>query len=371
MRAFILRRVGLIRHAQGGVVADRPGPRRRHAAPAALPDPQRLPAPAARHRRSTRTPAASSSCFELTPEQLPVVISPGRPRAAQSVDGRARRRARPDRGDRPRRASTTSPWSAPGRPGWRPRSMPPRKGWTTIVIEGMAPGGQAGTSSKIENYLGFPTGISGQALAGRAQVQAQKFGARLAISRMVVGLDCERAAVPAELDDGQVVAARAIVIATGARYRKLDVAELRAVRGPGHPLRRDRDGGAALRRRGGGRRRRRQLGRPGGGVPVAHRRPRAHPGARRAASPRRCPTIWSSASRPRRGSPLHPRTEITALDGRRPAARRSPGPTARPARSETRADRQRLRDDRRRAQHRLARRLPGARRQGLRPHRAR
>ena len=64
------------------------------------------------------------------------------------------------------------------------------EGLDTIVVEGLAPGGQAGTSSKIENYLGFPTGISGQALAGRAQVQAQKFGARLAISRYALRLDC-------------------------------------------------------------------------------------------------------------------------------------------------------------------------------------
>jgi thioredoxin reductase (NADPH) len=91
------------------------------------------------------------------------------------------------------------------------------------VLEGMAPGGQAGTSSKIENYLGFPTGISGQALAGRAQVQAQKFGARLAVSRMVVGLDCERLPYQLRLDDGQSIAASAVVVATGARYRKLDV----------------------------------------------------------------------------------------------------------------------------------------------------
>ena len=64
------------------------------------------------------------------------------------------------------------------------------EGLATIVVEGIAPGGQAGTSSKIENYLGFPTGISGQALAGRAQAQAAKFGARLAIARPVVGIDC-------------------------------------------------------------------------------------------------------------------------------------------------------------------------------------
>lgn len=65
------------------------------------------------------------------------------------------------------------------------------EGLDTIVIEALFPGGQAGTSSKIENYLGFPTGISGQALAGRAQIQAQKFGAHLAISRNVTALLCD------------------------------------------------------------------------------------------------------------------------------------------------------------------------------------
>ena len=95
------------------------------------------------------------------------------------------------------------------------------EGLLTIVVESMAPGGQAGTSSKIENYLGFPTGISGMALAGRAQVQAQKFGARLAISRAVTGIDCEVTPYALTLEDGSTVLARAIVIASGARYRKL------------------------------------------------------------------------------------------------------------------------------------------------------
>ncbi|NWN33631.1 hypothetical protein GY663_31125, partial [Klebsiella michiganensis] len=76
------------------------------------------------------------------------------------------------------------------------------EGLDTIVVESIAPGGQAGTSSKIENYLGFPTGISGQALAGRAQVQAQKFGARLLISRDAVGLDCSGTPFTVRLDDG-------------------------------------------------------------------------------------------------------------------------------------------------------------------------
>jgi thioredoxin reductase (NADPH) len=97
------------------------------------------------------------------------------------------------------------------------------EGLDTLVIEPLAPGGQAGTSSKIENYLGFPTGISGQALAGRAQVQAQKFGARLAISRRAVALHCTEPAYRVELEDGTLIGSRSVVIATGARYRMLDV----------------------------------------------------------------------------------------------------------------------------------------------------
>src|SRR5262249_39163352 len=107
------------------------------------------------------------------------------------------------------------------------------EGLDTIIVEGLAPGGQAGTSSKIENYLGFPTGISGQALAGRAMVQAQKFGARIEIARDAVAIRCERRPYRVELSDGQTIAARSIVIATGARYRKLDVANYERFEGQG------------------------------------------------------------------------------------------------------------------------------------------
>jgi thioredoxin reductase len=96
------------------------------------------------------------------------------------------------------------------------------EGLRTVVLEAEAPGGQAGTSSKIENYLGFPTGISGQALAGRAQIQAQKFGARIAVPRTMAGLDCDQRPYVLRLDDRAVVRARAVVIATGARYRGLE-----------------------------------------------------------------------------------------------------------------------------------------------------
>lgn len=97
------------------------------------------------------------------------------------------------------------------------------EGLTTIVIEGTAPGGQAGTSSRIENYLGFPTGVSGHDLAQNATVQAQKFGARFAISRDVVDFEQTDNGYRLLLEGGRTVFTRSIVIATGARYRRLDV----------------------------------------------------------------------------------------------------------------------------------------------------
>ncbi|MDR6936744.1 FAD-dependent oxidoreductase [Luteibacter sp. 3190] len=107
------------------------------------------------------------------------------------------------------------------------------EGLDTLVLEALAPGGQAGTSSKIENYLGFPTGISGQALAGRAQVQAMKFGAHMAMARTVTGMDCTRHPYRLLLDDGTTASARAVVVATGARYRKLDHLDYERFEGQG------------------------------------------------------------------------------------------------------------------------------------------
>jgi len=95
------------------------------------------------------------------------------------------------------------------------------EGLCTIVIEGLAPGGQAGTSSKIENYLGFPTGIGGQQLASRAQLQALKFGVEFAISRETVTIEQVDGIHRLHLAGGIPVCARAVVVATGAQYRKL------------------------------------------------------------------------------------------------------------------------------------------------------
>jgi thioredoxin reductase (NADPH) len=94
------------------------------------------------------------------------------------------------------------------------------EGLDVLVLETNAPGGQAGSSSKIENYLGFPTGISGQALAGRAYTQAQKFGAHVMIAQRARGLACDHMPYGVKLDDNLSVLARTIIIATGAAYRK-------------------------------------------------------------------------------------------------------------------------------------------------------
>ena len=107
------------------------------------------------------------------------------------------------------------------------------EGLDVLVLEATAPGGQAGTSSRIENYLGFPTGISGGALAARALTQAEKFGAELAIAQRAVRLRCDQRIYEIELGDGQRVRARTVVIASGAQYRKPEIAELSRFEGAG------------------------------------------------------------------------------------------------------------------------------------------
>ena len=97
------------------------------------------------------------------------------------------------------------------------------EGLQTMIIESNAPGGQAGTSSRIENYLGFPTGVTGQELASKAEIQAQRFGARFHISREVINLESSDRGHKLHLADGQCICSRSVVIATGARYRKLAV----------------------------------------------------------------------------------------------------------------------------------------------------
>lgn len=107
------------------------------------------------------------------------------------------------------------------------------EGLDVLVIETAAPGGQAGSSSKIENYLGFPTGVSGQELANRAITQASKFGAKMMIAHDVVRLDCASRPFKVVLDSGAMLPARAVVIATGAQYNKPRIANLEKFEGQG------------------------------------------------------------------------------------------------------------------------------------------
>jgi thioredoxin reductase (NADPH) len=107
------------------------------------------------------------------------------------------------------------------------------EGLSVIVFDARAFGGQAGASARIENYLGFPTGISGQALTARAYVQAQKFGARMVIPTEVVRLDLTETPVTLHLGDGRRVKASTVVLASGARYRRLNVPNLQDFEGRG------------------------------------------------------------------------------------------------------------------------------------------
>src|SRR5215469_12996284 len=107
------------------------------------------------------------------------------------------------------------------------------EGLNTLLLEVNAPGGQAGSSSRIENYLGFPNGISGLDLASCAYEQAQKFGAELLIARSVTQLRCDRRPYQLITSDGSIVQSKTVVIATGAQYRKLPLENLARFEGVG------------------------------------------------------------------------------------------------------------------------------------------
>ena len=107
------------------------------------------------------------------------------------------------------------------------------EGLSVITFDARAYGGQAAASARIENYLGFPAGISGQALAGRAYVQAQKFGTEMVIPVKIVRLDCSGTPIRLELNDGRNVAAKAAVVAAGARYRRPAIPQLEKFEGRG------------------------------------------------------------------------------------------------------------------------------------------
>ena len=231
MRAFILRRVGLVRHGHGGVVVIGPGHLgstlrvlgflRRNNYPHRLIDTE-----------FEYEVEGFEEYFDLKADQLPVVVlETDHVLKSPSISELADALGISEPLDPDHVYDVTVVGAGPA--GLAAAVYSASEGLDTLVLEALAPGGQAGTSSKIENYLGFPTGISGQALAGRAQIQAQKFGARLSISRPVVALHCAERPFGLELDDARIVSAKAIIVAAGARYRKLAVPDYETFEGQG------------------------------------------------------------------------------------------------------------------------------------------
>ncbi len=230
MRAFILRRVALMQHQQGAVTL---------VGPARSADTVRINSFLTRngypHRTidSTSDPDAAAFLegFGLNGDDLPVVIADEQILRNPSTHEVADALGVAVAIDQDRLHDVIVVGAGPA--GLAAAVYAASEGLDTLILESTASGGQAGTSSKIENYLGFPTGISGPALAGRAQVQAQKFGARLAVSRAASGLDCSDGHFRLTLEDGTVAQGRAVVAATGARYRKLDLPDYARFEGAG------------------------------------------------------------------------------------------------------------------------------------------
>ena len=189
------------------------------------------------------------------------------------------------------------------------------EGLDVLVIETNAPGGQAGSSSKIENYLGFPTGISGQDLAGRAYAQAQKFGAQLLIAKAAMSLTCDRRPYAIEIDDRPEDFGTHRGHRHGSDLSAAGGREHHAIRRRRHLLRRDGDGSAVVPWRRSDCRRRRQLGRPGRSVSGADRQARAHAGAGRAALPTRMSRYLIRRIEDNPAIDLRTHTEIVAVEG--------------------------------------------------------
>jgi thioredoxin reductase (NADPH) len=231
MRAFILRRVELIAHGFGDVVlvgsSHSPGTLRikefltRNGHPYASIDLD----------RDTDVQALLDR-FQVTVDDVPVVICRGgvvlrNPTNGQIADCLGFNEAI----DQTQLRDVVIVGAGPA--GLSAAVYSASEGLDVLVLETNAPGGQAGSSSKIENYLGFPTGISGQELAARAYTQAQKFGAQLLIAKGATRLACDRKPYAIEIDHGPRVPARAVIIATGAEYRRLALDNLSQFEGAG------------------------------------------------------------------------------------------------------------------------------------------
>lgn len=232
MRAYILRRVEIISHKAGNVVvvgsANSPDTLRikefltRNGHPYAYVDLDRDPDAEALLKR-----------FGIRPEDVPVTICGGSGAVHKNPSNRQLAQGLGFNAPVDEKTLRDIVIVGAGPSGLAAAVYGASEGLDVLMVETMAPGGQAGSSSKIENYLGFPTGISGQDLAGRAYVQAQKFGAQMAVAQSAARLLCDRRPYLVELDDRTRIAAHAIVLATGAAYRKLSLPDARRLEGAG------------------------------------------------------------------------------------------------------------------------------------------
>ena len=231
MRAFILRRLELIRHGYGNVILMGS----RHSAQTL-----QLREFLARNGHpytyvdldTDRTSQGLLDRFDVKPSEVPVVIcSGGTVLRSPSIQELARCLGFNSSVDGAGLRDLIIVGAGPA--GLAAAVYAASEGLNVLLIETHAPGGQASSSSKIENYLGFPTGVSGQELATRATTQALKFGASMMIARSVVRLNCDRRPYLVLLDDGESLATRSIVIATGAQYNKPRLANLQKFEGEG------------------------------------------------------------------------------------------------------------------------------------------
>src|SRR5229473_1646578 len=230
MRALILRRVNLLERGVGGPIivgrADNgdvlrlAGFLRRNGHPHESLDPEDDPEAKALVER-----------FHVGPGQLPIVLCPGGQLLRNPSEAELARCIGLVGPIDPNRVYDVAVVGA-GPAGLAAAVYAGSEGLSVLVLDCRAFGGQAGASARIENYLGFPTGITGMALMARAYTQAQKFGVEMAIPDEVIGLDplndADRGRFVLRLSDGESVNARAVVVATGARYRRLAVENLDA-----------------------------------------------------------------------------------------------------------------------------------------------
>jgi thioredoxin reductase (NADPH) len=228
MRAYILRRVALIQEGgAGSLLIDRAG----------SPDLTRLQGFLSRNgyphavldAATDEDARAAIERFGVTPDELPLMICPNGALLKRPSEAEAGRCLGMTPVLDPKTVYDVAVVGA-GPAGLAAAVYAASEGLSVLVLDQRAFGGQAGASARIENYLGFPTGISGQALAGRAFTQAQKFGAEIAIPLQVTRLDCGgargREPFRLEIANGDAVTARAVVVASGARYRRPDIPNL-------------------------------------------------------------------------------------------------------------------------------------------------